>query len=317
MKEDNKTRDIQWHTPFRGAIKIELEPYMDILEYIDEKSVTKKPLQIDLLVIKKSSEVKIENAIGRIFRAFNIIEYKSPTDYLSIDDFYKVSAYAYLLKADADTEDGISFEDLTITLVSSRAPKRVFEHLKCIRGYELSKQFDGIYYLNKDMEMPLQFIVLDELSSKHTWLCALTNHITREKITNITADYDPAEKNEYKEAILDTVLKANFKYIQKFKEDNIMSNEVLELFRPEIEEAVNKKMLGIKAGIKAAIEEADKRVEESDKRAKEADKRAQKLENTIQEAVVKLRNMNITISQIAQITKLSEDKIQDILHKFA
>ncbi|MDR0963527.1 MAG: hypothetical protein LBM60_02795 [Clostridium sp.] len=111
-------------------MKIELEPYKDILEYIDEKSITKKPLQIDLLVIKKPSNIKIENAIGKIFRAINIVEYKSPTDYLSIDDFYKVSAYAYLLKADADTEDGIPFDDLTISLVSSKAPNLVFEHLK-------------------------------------------------------------------------------------------------------------------------------------------------------------------------------------------
>jgi len=84
-------QDIQWHPPFRGAVRLELEPYKDILEYVNEKTLTKKSLQIDLLVIKKRADVKIENPIGEIFRAVNILEYKSPTDYVSIDDFYKVS----------------------------------------------------------------------------------------------------------------------------------------------------------------------------------------------------------------------------------
>jgi hypothetical protein len=306
MKKENKRKDIQWHTPFRGAMKIELEPYKDILEYIDEKSITKKPLQIDLLVIKKQSEAKIEKSIGKIFRTFNLMEYKSPTDYLSIDDFYKVSAYAYLLKANADTEDGISFEDLTISFVSSRPPKLVFKHLKHKRGYTLTYQQDGIYYFSRDMDIPVQFIALDELISEYKWLRALTNRITEEKISNITADYDPAEKNEYKESILDTVLKANFAYIRMLKEDKLMSKEVLELFRPEIEELANKKTLEMKAA-----------ADESDKRARESDKRARELENTVQETVIELKKMNITVTQIAQIMKLSEDKIQDILHNLA
>jgi ribosomal protein S25 len=77
-----------------------------------------------------------------------------------------------------------------------------------------------------------------------------------------------------------------------------MSKEILELFRPEIEEAANE--------IKAAKEESDKRAEESDKRARE-------LENTMQEAVIELKNMDITVTQIAKIMKLPESKIHDIL----
>jgi hypothetical protein len=298
MKKDNKTQDIQWHSPFRGAVKIELEPYKDILEYIDEKAITKKPLQIDLLIIKKQSEVKIENAIGKIFRAINIIEYKSPTDYVSIDDYYKVSAYAYLLKADADTEDGISIEDLTISLVSSKVPKLVFEHLQHIKGYELAKQRDGIYYLNKEKEIPVQFIALDELSSDHKWLAALTNRITEEKIASITADYDPAEKNEYKESILETVLKVNFAHIKRKEEDKSMSKEVVELFRPEIEEAADKR----------AQELAAKMVQEFEA------KMVQEVEaKKMQEVIIGLYQINVPISQIAQGTKMSEKQVQEII----
>jgi hypothetical protein len=293
MKEDNKTQDIQWHSPFRGAIKIELEPYKDILEYIDEKSITKKPLQVDLLVIKKPSDKKIDNAIGKIFRAFNIMEYKSPTDYISVDNFYKVCAYAYLLKSDADTEGEIAFEDLTISMVSSKPPKLVFEHLEQRRGYTLTKQQEGIYYLNREMDIPLQFIALDELSSEHKWLGALTNRITAEKISKLFADYDPAEKNEYKESVLDTVVKANYANIERFKEGNSMSKELLKLFRPEIEEAANKRARELVA---------------------EADKRARELEaKKTQEMVTKLHQIKLPIYQIAQVTTLSEEQVQEII----
>lgn len=44
--------------------------------------------------------------IGRIFRKYNIIEYKSPVDYLGIDDFYKVYGYLCFYKADTQEEDG-------------------------------------------------------------------------------------------------------------------------------------------------------------------------------------------------------------------
>jgi hypothetical protein len=278
-----ETQDIQWHSPFRGAVKIELEPYKNILEYIDEKLLTKKPLQIDLLVIKKPSDVTIENPIGKIFRGINIMEYKSPTDYVSIDDFYKVSAYAYLLKSDADTEDAVKFEDMTISLVSSKVRRLVFEHLKNNRGYEVTKQADGIYYLRKEKEIPAQCLILEELGSIHKWLVALTDDITVEKLHNIAADYDPAEKNEYKQSVMETVIKANYEFIKSLKEDEAMSKEVLELFRPEIEA--------------------------------EVDRRVQDVDRKIQEMVVKLYRLNLPMSQIVQVTELPEEEVLKIINE--
>jgi hypothetical protein len=52
MKEDNKTQDIQWHSPFRGASKIELEPYKDILKYIDEKLIPRNLCKLIYLLSK-------------------------------------------------------------------------------------------------------------------------------------------------------------------------------------------------------------------------------------------------------------------------
>ena len=64
-----------------------------------EHQLGTKPMAIDVLV-KKEKERRIRKNIGRIFRTHNVIEYKSPTDYLSVDDFYKVYGYACFYKSD-------------------------------------------------------------------------------------------------------------------------------------------------------------------------------------------------------------------------
>lgn len=270
--------DIQWHPPFRGAVKIELDEYKDILEYIDEKTLTKKPLLIDLLVIKKQADEKISNPIGNIFRTWNIMEYKSPTDYISIDDFYKVSAYAYLLKSNADTIDEIKFQDITLSFVSSSMPQNVFEHLEKARKYKIVKYSEGVYYFLKECDIPVQFIILNDIGSSHKWLAALTNQITKEMLHNLVKDYKEEEKNEYKEAVIDAVFKANYEFIKMLKEEKAMSKELLELFRPEIEE----------------------------------EKQEAKQEERI-EMALKLFEINLPLHQIKEVTNLSEIEIQKII----
>ena len=65
---------------------------------------------------------------GRIVS--EIVEYKSPTDYLGIDDFYKVYGYAYFYKADTGRENEIPVEELTITFVSTGYPRKMLCHLE-------------------------------------------------------------------------------------------------------------------------------------------------------------------------------------------
>lgn len=88
---------IDWHPAFVAAMKLELKNYENYLKYIEEYQLTDEPLRIDVIVLNED-KIKIEKQVARIFKKYNIMEYKSPTDYLSIDDFYKVIAYAYLFK---------------------------------------------------------------------------------------------------------------------------------------------------------------------------------------------------------------------------
>ena len=60
-------------------VQVELRKESEKLSFQSEYQLSKKPMEIDVLIIKKKTEEPIEKNIGRIFRKYNIVEYKSPT----------------------------------------------------------------------------------------------------------------------------------------------------------------------------------------------------------------------------------------------
>ena len=137
LPEDEK---ISWHPAFFEAIQLELEEYGDNLQFIPEYPLTREPLRIDVVIIKKSRDIPIEKNIAAIFRKENIVEYKSPDDYVSIGDFYLVYGYACLYV----TVNKVSIQDLTLTFVESRYPRELISHLKEERGYTVEETQPGI-----------------------------------------------------------------------------------------------------------------------------------------------------------------------------
>ena len=94
------TGKLQWHPAFDAALHIELEEDLNILDIKNEYTLSKKPMQLDILIVKKEGSRKVKKTFGHIFRQHNIIEYKSPEDYLSINDFYKVYGYTCFYQSD-------------------------------------------------------------------------------------------------------------------------------------------------------------------------------------------------------------------------
>lgn len=131
QKETRKSNDrlLQWHPAFFAGIQIEFGEEAQYLEFKQEYLIGTKPMMIDVL-IKKEVEHQLQKSIGKIFRKYNIIEYKSPGDYLSVDDFYKVHAYTYFYKADRTPVNSIKIEELSISLVSESYPQKLIQHLK-------------------------------------------------------------------------------------------------------------------------------------------------------------------------------------------
>ena len=175
QKEEAKM--LQWHPAFFAEIQIELQEDAEHLIFENEHQLGTKPKEIDVLIIKKDKGRVIRKNIGRIFRQHNIVEYKSPLDYLSIDDFYKVYGYTCFYKSDTSQMDSIPIEELTITLVTGKYPRKLIHHLKTKLRYQVKKAESGIYYVTGD-KIPIQIIVTKELTeAENLWLKSLTNEL--------------------------------------------------------------------------------------------------------------------------------------------
>ena len=95
---------LQWHPAFYADLQIEFREETEKLKFEREYLLSSKPMAIDVLIIKKKNAEPIHKNIGKIFRQYNIIEYKSPSDSLSVDDFYKVYGYTNFYKKNKENQ---------------------------------------------------------------------------------------------------------------------------------------------------------------------------------------------------------------------
>lgn len=208
--------NLQWHPAFYAGMQIEFAEEADLLIFENEHFLGTKPKQIDVLIIKKYDNTPIQKNIGRIFRKYNIIEYKSPTDYLSVDDFYLVYAYACLYKSDTNHVNEIPAENVTITFVCSHYPRELMNHLKLVRNYKVEYMEKGICYVRGDF-FPIQIVLTKELSDEENlWLHNLTNDIQdKETIERLLVEYQGHSQEKLYSSVMDIITNAN---AERFKE---------------------------------------------------------------------------------------------------
>ncbi len=234
---------IQWHPGFVAAIDLELSANRKDLIYEKEYNLNTKPLEIDLLVIKKEKDVQIENEIGRLFRGHNIMEYKSPEDQLNIDTFYKAGAYASLYKSYGETVDGRKADDITVSMVREARPDGLFRYFK-ENGIRMENPCPGIYYVLNGVLFPTQIIVTKELDGpEHTWLKSLSGRLKKQelkdllkRIDGLTHDFD----RKLADAILEVSIQANQEIVEELKGDASMCQALLEIMEPEINKITEK-----------------------------------------------------------------------------
>ena len=247
--------DIQWHPGFVSAMELELIDYKGILYFDSEHNLSKKPLQIDLLVIKKDEPVEITNEIGRIFKKYNIMEYKSPDDSLNIDTLYKVISYAALYKSEGSTVDEKKEYDITISLVRERKPLGLFKSLE-ERNIKTEMPFKGVYYIKSNIPFATQVIVTSELPGDgHGWIKSLS-HKTKfqdmKKLLDKTKKFKGEHEKELAYSVLEVALRANKTLVDELKGDDEMSSLLLELAEPLIQE--REKSAEIRGKIIGAVE---------------------------------------------------------------
>jgi len=196
---------IPWHPAFIEALQMELEDYRDALEFHPEYQLTSEPLRIDCVVIKKVKDIEIKKNIAAIFREWNLLEYKSPGDYVSVETFYKVYGYACLYAF----INKVSMTSLTVSFVESRYPQKLIQHLRRERGYTVAETGAGIYTVTGDI-LPIQIIDSRRLSTEENlWLKGLSDRHDGQSFSRIDEEISKKAKTARLRAYLYTITSAN------------------------------------------------------------------------------------------------------------
>ena len=255
-----KAVNIRWHLGFYGAAEIEFLANKGDLDFTREYNLGKEPLRVDLLVVRKLADSPIENEIGHIFKRHNIIEYKSPEDELSIDDFYKTVGYACLYKGLGQKVDQIPLKELSISIFREVYPQKLFQILGSL-GMKIENPYPGIYYLRGWQAMPdTQIVVTGELDGKHRALRVLSKNAMEEDVRGFIEEAsrltEPGDRNNA-DAVMQASVSANRVLYEKIRRCNPAMCEALrELMKDEIEREIEeqKRQAALQAEQKAKKE---------------------------------------------------------------
>jgi len=227
MDKKDTEHKLHWHPAFLQAMRVELLDYKDVLEFKEEYQLNAAPLQIDLLIIKKPKELRIDKNFARIFRSDNILEYKSPGANLSVKDFWKAYAYANLYAA---ITQGVKLSDITFTFVAGRHPEKLLQYLTKVRHYTVEETSPGIYTVTGDY-LPIQIIEPKRLSKKEN-LCleSLKKDLNKNNLRAILKEGEKWARETNIDAYIDILLRANEKTFL----------EVYSMTAPTLEEILTK-----------------------------------------------------------------------------
>ena len=170
MTEDKEI--LQWHPAFFAGIQIELAEEADELTFDNEYQLGTKPKQID--------------------------------------DFYIGYAYACLYKTDTAKVNERGIGQITLTYVTYRYPKKLMNHFSKERGFTVTREEKGIYYVSGD-HIPVQIIVTKDLSEQENlWLRVLSDKLNENELAQrMLQEYERNRKNILYSSVMDIVVKAN------------------------------------------------------------------------------------------------------------
>lgn len=162
---------------FCDALKIEIARNDINTGFNPNDCMYMKPVAAFLLAIIKSPDVQIQNAIGKIFKGHNIIDYTCFDKTLNTGHFYKSLAYTSLYKASGFEDNYIKANDVTITIVSRDIPQQLFDSLK-ESDITVEESGKGIYQIKNMMSFSIQVIVRSEMGeNEQEWLKSLINYV--------------------------------------------------------------------------------------------------------------------------------------------
>ena len=231
-----------WHKGFEAYLKADAhEAEGGTAEVIVEHPLGEAPPRIDFIVWLHEEETRLNKEIYRIFRRFNVIEYKNPHDRLNWRVIHKAIGYANLYVGLAESEGDRPKDQITISIFRAVKNPELFKELERA-GHLVPGRIKGIYQIVGLTEFPFQIVIMTELEGKEYAAARAMIDEDRASLEDIKQFMDVIAEEEdetvkgHMRVILDLIGEKNPAKIEELlRRDKNMSPKWMEIMKPEIE----------------------------------------------------------------------------------
>ncbi len=179
---------VNWHEAAACAVQIELRDYEHMLDFQTEYMLGHNSYRIDLLVIRKLSDLPIFKNIAHNFKAYNLFEVKGFHSSLSVSSYYKTIGYAGILIDQISCSKQYSSLDVTLSFLAFRYPRKLMKHLREERHLTVANPSPGVYDISNETFIT-QIIVTRELPpEENLYLRCLTGDLQDTALVRRLAD---------------------------------------------------------------------------------------------------------------------------------
>ena len=231
MRVDKSQQRKEYHYGFYAFMKSYYGMSKATITYEQEKQLGEEPIRLDFLLLRNNLDETLDDPIGQFLKKDNIMEYKSPDDSLTIDDFYKVQGYGLIYKGYDHKIDELPINDMTVTIVRHRYPRKMIRTLKR-DGIQIRKDQPGIYRMSGRLSISTQLIVISQLSSGlYNGLKLLSKDATIEEMDAYVkeiASSDNDSVKDYASTVIRLCLTINNRLQKELEERDYMINNVYE-----------------------------------------------------------------------------------------
>ncbi|MCR5701712.1 MAG: hypothetical protein K6G76_06185 [Lachnospiraceae bacterium] len=277
----------QYHPAFYDAVIQMFELDGEKYDYEKEYTLNTLPNYIDLVVVQKGSVNEHCNAISGIFRKYNIFEYKSPGQHLSVRVYQKTMGYVYHFASMKKCKT----EDITVSFVREGKPEKLLEYF-AQNDYNVTQYEAGIYHVTKVNHVDMQVIVTRELDNRYIWLKVLTNKLTFSD-AELLAEAAGKEKNEEGQRRINVVLDlvSSLNENKEWMKELIGMGAFRDLFKEEFEEKDRQ------------IKNRDKQIKNLSEQVQSKDKQLQNKDEQLQSKDEQLQSKDKQIEYLKKLLK--------------
>jgi hypothetical protein len=269
-------------------LKLELQEYSENLVFQEEITLNKLPRRIDVLVLVLCGDIKIEKNLGKIFKGFNVFEYKSPNDTLTYYDFF--TGLSYVMQYVSIEKNAVSIDDMTLSFVCMRKPVELLKNAG--EKATIHTRYKGIYYV-EGYYIPIQIIVSSELDERENlYLSSLRKGLDMESYMRmheepttiapeVFATYIEAVDDANPNLILEVFYMSNlaFEQIDAMKRERFMSRAEQMM-----------RLIGLDKKYEDELRAKDRMIEAERLAKEQAEEKNRLLQEKIKELEIKVKN---------------------------